>query len=167
MSQKPDWDAYAAKMANRAMSLLAPGERRVALNEVPELAGGIIIKIDASGRAVRPDKRGLGIAVFFGTDGYLQNPRARAEVHVLQQCLALKGVAALGFGTNDQKRPLGSAWALVVRGDDLRLLADLLNAAYSHGFCHGTSIESAAALFFGPLGIDPAEVPVNLDAFAG
>ncbi len=53
------------------------------------------------------------------------------------------------------------------RGDDTAVLSDLLNAAHAHGFCHGTLIESAAADYFGSLGIDPAEVPVNLDAFAG
>jgi hypothetical protein len=168
MSQKPDWDVYAVKMANRAVRLLAAGERRVALDEVPEPIKGVVLSRDAAtGRLLPPEHRPFGIAVFFGTDGYLQNPRARAQVHVVRQCLALKGIEVLGFGTNDRKRPLGRAWALVVRSDDLPLLADILNAAHAHAYCQGTVIGGAAADYFDRLGLDPDAIPVNLDAFAG
>lgn len=168
MSQKPDWDAYAVKMANRAVRLLAPGERRVALDEVPEPSRGVVVKVDeATGELLLPEHRPFGIAVFFGTDGYLQNPRARAQVHVVRQCLALKGIDVLGFGINDRRRPLGRAWALAVRSDDLPLLADILNAAHAHAYCQGIVIGGAAADYFDRLGIDPDAIPVNLDAFAG
>lgn len=168
MSRQPDWNDYAVKMANRAVALLGPGERRVALTEVPEPGRGVVVREDAAtGKLLPPEDRPFGIAVFFGTDGYLQNPRARAQVHVVRQCLAIKGIDVLGFGTSDRERPPGRAWALVVRSDDLPLLADILNAAHAHAFCHGTVIEGAAADYFGRLGIDPAELPVNLDAFAG
>jgi hypothetical protein len=169
MSLKPDWDACAVKMANRAMTLLAPGERRVALDEVPEPGSlGIVVRVDAdTGESLPSEYRPVGIAVLFGTDGYLQNPRARAQVHVVRQCLALKEIDVLGFGTNDRKRPLGRGWALVVRSDDLNLLGTILNAAHTHAFCKGTVIESVAEHYFEDLGIDPNAIPVNLDAFAG
>jgi hypothetical protein len=168
MSGLPNWVAYAVKMANRAVRLLAPGERRVALDEVPEPGRGVIVTKDvATGRLLPPEHRPFGIAVFFGTDGYLQNPRARAQVHVVRQCLALKGIDVLGFGTNDRRRPLGRAWALAVRSDDLPLLADILNAAHAHAYCQGTVIGGTAADYFERLGIDPDAIPVNLDAFAG
>ena len=83
MSEKPDWDAYAVTMANRAMKLLPQGERSVVLDQVPEAL--IVVRFDASGKPLPPDRRGLGIAVFFGADGYLQNPRARAQVHVIKE----------------------------------------------------------------------------------
>jgi hypothetical protein len=165
MNQKPDWDAYAVKMANRAMKVFPPGTRSVVLDQVTEPK--IVVQCDASGRALPPDARGLGIAVFFGTDGYLQNPRSRAQVHVVRQCLALKVIDVLGFGTNDRKRPLGRAWALVVRSDALKLLGKVMNAAYSRGFCAGTVIETSAKYDFEDLGIDPDAIPVDLDAFAG
>jgi hypothetical protein len=165
MNQKPDWDAYAVKMANQAMKMLPPGARSVALDKVAEPK--IVVEFDASGRALPPDARGLGIAVFFGTDGYLQNPRSRAQVHVIRQCLAVKGIDVLGFGTNDRRRPLGRGWALVVRSDDLKLLGTIVNAAYAHGFCTGTVIEESATDDFGLLDLDPDAIPIDLNAFAG
>jgi hypothetical protein len=165
MAKKPDWDTYALVMASRAMKIFPPGTRSVMLDQVAEPK--IVVKIDASGRALRPDNRGLGIAVFFGTDGYLQNPRSRAQVHVIRRCLALKGIDVLGFGTNDRKRPLGRGWALVVRSADLKLLGTIVYAAYAHGFCAGTVIETSARYDFESLGIDPNTIPVDLDAFAG
>lgn len=167
MTQNPDWNDYAVKMANRAMRLLAPGGRSVALAEVPEPSRAIVLRRDEAGKLALPDRAGLGIAVFFGTDGYLQNPRARAQVHVIQHCLGLKGIDVLGFGVNDKRRPLGRAWSLVVRSDVLDLLATILNAAHAHAFCQGTIIESAAAHFFEKLGIDPDVIPVSLDRFVG
>jgi hypothetical protein len=166
MADKPDWDAYALKMANRARDFLPRGGRCVALTEVPA-TGAIQLVQDTAGKWQLRDYSGLGIAVFFGTDGYLQNPMARATVHVIRRCLAIKGIDVLGFGTNDRKRPIGRAWAMVVRSDDVGLLATILNAAHAHVALKGSPAGGLASEWFEKVGIDPDQIPVDLDAFAG
>ena len=105
--------------------------------------------------------------MIFGKDGFLQDPRVRAEVHVLREVLARLGIEVLGFGTDTRKRSPGRAWALVVRGDDVYLLGRALWAAHGHVFFRGTIAQAAASAQLEALGLDPEDFPFDLDAFAG
>jgi hypothetical protein len=166
MSHKPDWDGYAVKQANRARALTVI-DRRVVPRGIPE-PGPLELKPDATGELVPwPDVSGLGIAVIHGHDGYLQNPRARARVYVLQQILTRLGIEVLGFGTDNRKRAPGRAWALVVRSDDVHLLSRALEAAHSHVVFHGTPFQGVASACFADLGLDREDFPFDLGAFAG
>jgi hypothetical protein len=167
MSHKPDWDAYAVRQADQARAL-----RVILRGVVPgglyQEQGPLVLKQDAAGQlALCPDVRGLGIAVIHGNDGFLQDPRVRAEVHVLRQILARQGIEVLGFGTDTRKRTTGRAWALVVRSDDVHLLHRCLEAAHAHVFFRSPIARRAAAMFFAGLELDPEDFPFDLDAFAG
>jgi hypothetical protein len=166
MSHKPDWDAFATQQANAARALQWI-ERSVAKGRVRQ-EQRIVLKPDATGQLVPwPDVRGLGIAVIFGEDGFLQDVRTRAEVHVLRRVLARLGIEVLGFGTDTRKRSPGRAWALVVRSDDVHLLGRVLEAAHAQVFFSGTIAQGVASANFAALGLAPEDFPVDLDAFAG
>lgn len=130
MTKTPDWNAYAIKQANRAKTLCRYVDRSVAPGQVPDLAKSLVFHQNDEGQFVRPRSfKDLGLAVFFGNDGFLQSAKVRAEVSVLRQLLGVKGITVLGFGLSDTGKPKGKSWALVVGNDDLPLLGTILNAA--------------------------------------
>jgi hypothetical protein len=132
MSSKPDdavkcWHAYAIQQANLARRT-PQIERTVAETKVPEYCGVIDL-------AEMRRLEGLGIRVFFGNDGFLQDHRVRREVAVLRKLLTARNIEILGFGTDTRKKKPGSAWALVVGSDEpLAHLANFLYAAHAVAF---------------------------------
>jgi hypothetical protein len=104
----------------------------------------------------------LGIGVFFGNDGFLQNAKVRAEVSALRRLLAFKDIQVLGFGISDSGKPKGKSWALVVRNDDIQLLGTILNAAHGVVFYRGVPpLEAVVRDWLDELAIDPDAITLN------
>ena len=100
-----DWNKYAIELANLARK--APQiERSVAGATIPDYKNG-----------TDHDSQGLGIRVFFGSDGFLQNPLVREEVRLLRRLLKRRGIEVLGFGVDTHEKQPGRSWAMVVRSD--------------------------------------------------
>jgi hypothetical protein len=120
----PDWNDYAIKQANVARKV-PQIERSVAHASVPDYSGPVDL-------AAIKYLRGLGIRVFFGSDGYLRDAAVREEVRSLRRLLGLKQIEELGFALNEHD---GRSWALVVRTEeDTELLANLVEAAHATAF---------------------------------
>jgi len=84
----------------------------------------------------------LGIRVFFGSDGFLENPLVREEVRVLRRLLNLKKIEELGFGVDTHNKKPGQSWAMVVRSDEgTATLATILNAAHAAAFYRNSMAE--------------------------
>ena len=147
----PDWNAYAIEQANRARKC-PQIERSVAPACVPDFRQPL--NLDAI-----KSVQGLGIRVFFGSDGFLKNSAVREEVRLLRWLLVRKGVEELGFGVDEKD---GRSWALVVRADqDTGFLAAVLNAAHGavfYGKCEVPGLGSLARQQLSELDIDPDEV---------
>ena len=147
----PDWNAYAIKQANRARKC-PQIQRSVAPACVPDFRQPLDLDAIKS-------VQGLGIRVFFGSDGFLKDSAVREEVRVLRRLLVLKGVEEIGFGVDEKD---GRAWALVVRTDeDTGFLAAVLNAAHDavfYGKCEVPGLGELARQQLSDLGVDPDEV---------
>ena len=118
-----DWNKYAIAQANLARKV-PQIERSVAGATIPDYKHG-----------TDHDSQGLGIRVFFGSDGFLENPLVREEIRVLRRLLNMKKIEELGFGVDTHEWKPGRAWAMVVRSDeDTATLATILNAAHAATF---------------------------------
>ncbi len=146
-----DCNKYAIVQANLARKV-PQIERSVAGATIPDYKHG-----------KDHDSQGLGIRVFFGSDGFLQNPAVREEVQVLRRLLNVKKIQVLGFGVDTCKRQPGKSCALVVRSDDDTMaLAEILNAAHAVAF-YRDSIPELRALARTSLD----RLWVNADEFLG
>lgn len=146
----PDWNDYAIKQANLARKV-PQIERSVAHANVPDYSGPIDL-------ATIKYLQGLGIRVFFGSDGYLQDAAVREEVRVLRRLLRLKHIEELGFALDERD---GQSWALVVRTqEDTELLTNLVEAAHATAFyskCNVPQLRSLARRQLEELEIDAEE----------
>ncbi len=161
MSSTPGWNGFAEAQANRAKLLCPEIERSVGPGEVPDLSSSsVAVEIeDNAGQddgeySCGSDFGGRGVSVIFGNDGFLQNHKVRAEVRLLRQTLAMKGLEVLGFGISTVGHPSGKSWALVVASDDLRLLGTLLYAIHSAVFHRGSVLEAVAESELRSVGIN-------------
>lgn len=67
-----------------------------------------------------------GVAAVFGNDDFAHDPTTREEVRLLFENAARESLDVLGFATDDVGH---SAWAMVVRCDDLARLRSCLHEA--------------------------------------
>jgi hypothetical protein len=130
-----DWHKYAIEQANLAQKV-PQIQQSVAGATIPDYKKG-----------TDHDCQGLGIRVFFGSDGFLQNALVREEVRILRQLLTLKGIEELGFGVDTNKTKPGTSWALVVRTDeDTMTLAAIINAAHAVAFYRDSDVSELRSL---------------------
>jgi hypothetical protein len=75
--------------------------------------------------------RDAGTATVFGNDGYAHDGRTRELVRLLFEAACETGIEILGFATDDVEH---TAWALVVRSDDLDWLKARLHDAFFQSY---------------------------------
>ena len=68
-----------------------------------------------------------GVSVVFGHDGYDRDRRAKDEVAMVREYLALEGIPVLGFGVDSHT---GYSWAMLVKTGDVGMLNKLVWACW-------------------------------------
>jgi hypothetical protein len=145
-----DWYKYAIDQANLARKV-PQIQQSVAGATIPDYKNG-----------TDHECQGLGIRVFFGSDGFLQNALVREEVRILRRLLTLKGIEELGFGVDTSKTTPGKSWALVVRTDeDTMTLAAIMNAAHEVAFYRDSDMSELRSLAIQTL----EEIGIDADMF--
>ena len=109
MTKTPDWNVYAVEQANRAKTRCRYVDRSVALGEVPNLARPLVLRQNDEGQFILARSfKDLGLAVFFGNDGFLQAPRFVRRSVFFARCLASKASRCSASGYPTRGNPRGS-----------------------------------------------------------
>lgn len=98
--------------------------------EAKRIANFVVARRQREHRGVVP-LRDAGTAALFGNDNYVQDERTREQVRLLFEAACEAGIQILGFATDDVEH---TAWALVVRSDDLDWLKARLHDAFFQSY---------------------------------